>query len=80
MGDARDSHRTMHQVARANGRTLIIDGVEWRVYELPPGTYDRRGAASLVFETHDVFRRIRGFPPNWRSLDDEALFAVSLGR
>ena len=78
MTDASGRHRATHEVARTNGRTLLIDGVEWRVYELPPGLYDRRGPATLVFEAHDMFRRIRGYPADWRSLIDDALYAVSL--
>ncbi len=72
------SYRAAHELARTNGRTVVVEGVEWRVYELPPGTYDRRGPATLIFESHDVFRRIRTYPVDWRTLTDEALFAVSL--
>jgi len=69
--------RIARDLARLNGRTVISGGVEWRVYELPPGVYDRRGSASLVFESSDAFRRVRDFPANWRGLDDEVLYAVS---
>lgn len=71
-------YRATHELARTQGRSILVDGVEWCVYELPPGMYDRRGPATLVFESHDIFRRIRGYPADWRSLSDEALFAVSL--
>lgn len=71
--------RITRDLARVNGRTVVSDGVEWRVFELPPGVYDRRGSASLVFESSDAFRRVRDFPANWRVLDDERLYAVSLG-
>jgi len=71
--------RIARDLARLNGRTVVSAGVEWRVYELPPGVYDRRGSASLVFESSDAFRRVRDFPHDWRALDDERLFAVSLG-
>jgi hypothetical protein len=79
MTDAGGNHRAVHELARANGRTLVAEGVEWRVYELPPGMYDRRGPATLVFESHDIFRRIRDYPPDWRTLPDDALYTVSLG-
>ena len=71
--------RIARDLARMNGRTVVSAGVEWRVYELPPGVYDRRGSASLVFESSDAFRRVRDYPRDWRALDDERLFAVSLG-
>ena len=78
MTDSGGSYRPVHELARTNGRTLLIDGVEWRVYELPPGAYDRRGLATLIFESQDMFRRIRSYPADWRSLSDDALYAVSL--
>jgi len=71
--------RIARDLARLNGRTVVSAGVEWRVYELPPGVYDRRGSASLVFESSDAFRRVRDYPRDWRALDDEHLFEVSLG-
>ena len=71
--------RIARDLARMNGRTVVSGGVEWRVYELPPGVYDRRGSASLVFESSDAFRRVRAYPRDWRALDDERLFEVSLG-
>jgi hypothetical protein len=74
----RGDHRATHELARANGRTLLIDGMEWRVYELPSGMYDRRGPATLVFEASDIFRRVRSYPSDWRTLPDEELFGVSL--
>lgn len=73
----RDSFHTVRESARANGRLVVADGVEWSVYELPPTAYDRRGTGSLVFESADAFRRVRTFPSDWHSLDDDALYAVS---
>jgi hypothetical protein len=58
-------------------RRLVIDGVPWLVYELPPLTFDRRTTASLVFESDILIRRVRNFPAQWRTLNDEELFAVS---
>lgn len=74
-----DNHRAIRDLARTRGRVLIAEGVEWRVYELPPGVYDRRGAATLVFESADVFRRVRDYPAAWRTLSDGDLYAVSMG-
>ena len=75
-----DRSRVMCELARTNGRTVMRNGIEWRVYELPPGVYDRRGSASLVFESGDAFRRIRAYPDDWRLLDDDDLYAVSFNR
>jgi hypothetical protein len=78
MPDATSNTRILLELARARARLLYVEGIEWRVYELPAGLYDRRDSPSLVFEASDAFRRIRGFPTNWRELSDEALYAVSL--
>jgi len=47
---------------------VIVDaaGRRWLVYEAAI-SYDRR-IASLVFETQDVVRRLRQYPPTWASL------------
>lgn len=74
---AADHARAVRELARAAGRTLVGDGMEWRVYELPPGVYDRRGSASLVFESSDAFRRVRDFPADWRALSDADLYQIS---
>lgn len=47
----------------------------WRVFELV-AAYDRRGP-SLVFETDGVMRRVRAYPPDWRTLPDRDLLALS---
>jgi hypothetical protein len=65
---------------RASARRLLIDGVEWLAYELPPQELDRRCGASLVFESASMMRRVRGYPSNWRSLSDEELAAISWSR
>jgi hypothetical protein len=54
-----------------------VDGVPWLVYVLPPLTYDRRNATSLVFESDNFIRRVRDFPAEWRKLSDDELFALS---
>ena len=51
--------------------------VTWRVYELPPGPYDRRATSALVFEHEWAVRRVREYPSDWRALDDAALLALS---
>jgi hypothetical protein len=52
------------------------DGKVWRVVELVQET----GARALVFDSDGIFRRIREFPADWRSLDDADLLALSWGR
>ena len=79
MDHARESFHSLRELARAGGRVVNGDGVEWSVYELPAAAYDRRGTPSLVFESADAFRRVRAFPVEWRLLDDDALYAVSRG-
>jgi hypothetical protein len=56
---------------------IRLDHEEWRVYELGPGAYDRRGSNSLIFESDGVVRRVRQFPADWRSMSPEALLALS---
>lgn len=51
----------------------------WTVYEHVPA-YDRRGTPTLVFESPEVVRRVRAFPPDWHSLSDDALAALAEGR
>ena len=50
--------------------------VTWRVYELPPIPYDRRAMPALIFEHEWAVRRVRHYPSDWRSLDDDALIAL----
>lgn len=62
-------------------RTIVDpSGAVWFVREMHAPSYDRRGAASLVFVSDEVMRRVRDYPPDWRSLTDHELYAVSLRR
>ena len=63
--------------AQRTARLIIIDGVRWSVYELPPMVFDRRNSPSLVFESDETVRRVREYPPAWRALSDDDLFALS---
>jgi len=54
---------------RAATRRFCADGKIWTVYELP--------RVALVFEAELDERHVHGYPRNWRSLDDEKLFALS---
>ena len=56
------------------------EGVPWLVYELPPRVFDRRASPSLVFESDDTVRRVRGFPAKWRALSDDELVALNSKR
>jgi hypothetical protein len=68
---------TSNATGASNALVITIDHEEWRVYELQPASYDRRGSNTLVFETDGVIRRVRNFPGNWRELPPEKLFALS---
>lgn len=74
-----DFSRTSEVLAEAQrtARRLVVDGNTWLVYQLPPLPFDRRSTDSLVFENENVVRRVRNYPPDWRLLDDEKLFALS---
>lgn len=54
---------------------FLVEGEEWRVYELAP-TFDRRHP-SLVFESDTSIRRVRSYPADWRTLSDDELFTLS---
>jgi hypothetical protein len=68
---------TNNETGTTNARILMIDHELWRVYELGPAAYDRRGANTLVFESDGVIRRVRNYPKDWRELSVEELFALS---
>lgn len=68
---------TSNAAGADNALLITIDHERWRVYELPPASYDRRGGNTLVFETDGVIRRVRIFPDDWRDLSPEALLALS---
>lgn len=68
---------TTNATGAANALVITIEHEEWRVYELLPASYDRRGGNTLVFETDGVIRRVRNFPDNWRELSPQALLALS---
>ena len=63
--------------AQRTARRLFVGGEHWRVYELPPTAFDRRSSPSLVFENETTVRRVREYPADWRTLNDEELFALS---
>ena len=78
MPDHPELHRALRD-ARRNERAIIIERVRWLVYELAPPVLDRRSAPSLVFESEGTVRRVRNYPAEWQTLDDESLFALSWG-
>lgn len=55
-------------------------GTLWRVYERSLPTFDRRSGPSLVFESDGTIRRVRAYPPDWRTLSPEDLEALSWTR
>lgn len=68
---------TSNETGAAHALVITIEHEAWRVYELAPASYDRRGGNTLVFETEGVIRRVRNYPDNWRELSPEALLALS---
>ena len=59
------------QAPYAATRRFCADGKIWTVYELP--------RVALVFEAELDERLVCGYPRNWRTLDDEKLYALSAG-
>lgn len=59
-------------------RRIHADGEQWIVREVPAPAFDRRGGTHLIFEGVEVMRRVRSFPPDWPSLSDDDLYALSL--
>jgi hypothetical protein len=68
---------TNNETGATNALVIIVNHDEWRVYELGPASYDRRGSNTLVFESEGVIRRVRNYPENWRDLSVEELVALS---
>jgi len=61
-------------------RRFVDDaGVAWRVFEHVPEV-GRRGQPSLIFESSNVLRRVRGYPENWHELADDQLTRLSRAR
>ena len=59
----------------SEARKFRIAGELWGVYE----TQNEWGR-SLIFESLKIARRVRSFPPDWRELTDEQLYALSWSR
>ena len=80
-GEMTDTPRPFELLRKAQriGRSIVVQGVPWLVYELPPMVFDRRNSPSLVFETDGTVRRVRNYPQNWRDLSDDELYALSWG-
>ena len=57
-------------------RFVDDDGVHWRAFE-HHAPLDRRSQSSLIFESAQVLRRVRGYPENWYELPDEQLVRLS---
>jgi hypothetical protein len=59
------------QALDAATRRFRADGQTWTVYELP--------RVALVLEAELDERHVCGYPQNWRTLDDEALYTLAGG-
>ena len=68
---------TSNETGAAHALVINFEHELWRVYELEPASYDRRGSNTLVFETDGVMRRVRNYPADWRELSPDALLALS---
>lgn len=44
------------------------EGYAWEVREVKNHDYDRRGGYCLIFESVNVVRRVRNYPPDWFEL------------
>lgn len=64
-------------IGAATALIITVDHEEWRIYELAPGVFDRRGSNTLIFETDGVMRRVRNYPADWRLLSDVELVSLS---
>jgi hypothetical protein len=64
-------------VGSRKARQLIADGLQWEVREVAAPPFDRRGGTHLMFDAEIVMRRVRFFPPDWHSLSDEELYALT---
>jgi hypothetical protein len=73
MVDDFDEARDLVRAAKRGAVHLTIGGVDWWVYELPATPMDRRSTPSLVFESEDIVRRLRNYPPEWRDLAEDEL-------
>jgi hypothetical protein len=72
-----DTRMTNNETGAGNALVVSVDHEEWRIYELGPASYDRRGSNTLVFESDGVIRRVRNYPGDWRSLSPRELLALS---
>ncbi len=77
-----DENHPVPEVEPAAGERAVLDagGHVWRVFEREYSPEDRRKGLALVFWSEEVIRIVRRFPPDWRTLPDEALMTVSWGR
>lgn len=81
MGRVTETEKDLHEIARSVSspkvRLLVADGLRWVVREVSAPQFDRRAGTHLVFDGELVMRRLRTFPPDWYSLSDAELYALS---
>jgi len=73
--DTEGGERPSTQPAR-EVRRLTADGIVWQVHEIKAPRFDRRRVVHLIFESPEIVRRVRVFPADWQTLDDDALYAL----
>lgn len=79
---ASDTDLPVGRISGGDSRVRVFTDREnrrWTVREVTSNQYDRRDARDLVFMSKDIARRVRNYPRDWYLLDDEHLYALSLG-
>jgi hypothetical protein len=81
MSNSHDQVAIASSSREARSRTYVdADGQCWLVSEQKFSEYDRRSGHSLIFASDLAVRRVRNYPPDWASLPDSELAALSWGR
>jgi hypothetical protein len=75
--DRKRQDELSERIASGKVRQLIADDLRWEVREVLAPPFDRRGGTHLMFDGEIIMRRVRFFPPDWHSLSDEELYALT---
>ena len=77
MGDTTGAAEGASEIRNTERTFVDADGIRWRVYEQAFADYDRRRGMSLIFASEGAVRRVRDYPPDWATISDAALAALS---
>lgn len=59
-------------------REILGGTTRWRVFEIETAEHPwAHQTRTLIFMSGTAMRRVHSYPPDWRSLSDEELYAVS---